>query len=188
MRRLLLAALFFGLATPAFAVPITYVFVQTGQSLPGLTMSASLTIDGTIADLPTINCFPCLAGTVLDFGPLSAFNFHAPPPNTYAATLADLRTQITFPMPVAIPTWSMSPGGISYLDNFRQFRIGFGAAGASLMYVDDLGLAGCFTSTACVVTGDFVATPEPQSLLLLGTGLLVLLVARRARPRVTQTR
>src|SRR6186713_2541854 len=52
-------------ANAAYASPITYKYTQTSTSVPGHQVSATVTIDGTFADLPmvSLDCYfsiPCL--------------------------------------------------------------------------------------------------------------------------------
>ncbi len=182
MRRLLLAAALVCLTTPAYAVPITYQYVQTGASVPGLVINASLTIDGTFADLPTIVCAPCPNGSVFDFNPLKALVVTVPfGIIAHTFTLADFTGQIVFPVPSGSPRWTISPTGISYINLFESFSINLTNG---LIHYDADGMGLCGLTGTCVTSGTFVATPEPETLVLLVTGLAAVCVAhRRSRYR-----
>jgi hypothetical protein len=181
MRRWLALWTFFCVATPVYAVPITYQFVQTGASQPGLKIPASLTIDGTFADLPTISCPGC-APAAFHFQPLVAFTLDLPTGRTY--TLADF---IGAPIPLVVPQWWISPTEIRYFDRFDGFRIDLVAE--SISYSSDT-YAPCFLAP-CVVTGAFTAVPdsgpapvpESSTILLVCTGLAAIHAARRKSSR-----
>jgi len=168
---------FLCVATPAFAVPITYQFVQTGTTLPGLKIPASLTLDGTFADLPTIACSAC-SPSAFDFSPLLALTIDIPTGRTY--TLADFTGA---PAPLVVPQWRISPAEIRFFDSFDSFRIDLVAE--SISYSSD-GYAPCFLAP-CIVTGAFEAVPvsvsepvpEPGTILLVCTGLFAVCAVRR---------
>jgi len=185
VRRWLMLPVFLCGAAPAFAVPITYQFVQSGTSLPGLTIPASLTIDGTFADLPTISCTPC-SPRGFEFGPLSALSVNIPTNITY--TLADF-TGVPLG-PSLVPQWWISPTEIRYFDDFEGFAIDL--VTPSISYSSD-SYAPCFLAP-CIVTGTFeaeraiedapspAAVPEPGTIFLVLTGLVAVL-ARHRNPR-----
>ena len=202
MRRMVVAVAWLLLVTPraASADVITYEFVQTSASLPGLVFDASITIDGTFADLPTINCLTNLfsllppPGCHADLTPLldlevkipgsgsafwlTEFELRVPPPECFTGTISCPAFQY--------PSWSLSPAALMYLSIFTTWGISFDAI-ATIAYGADFGTcAGSYFDTNCTATGVWQAStagaPEPPTVVLFAA-FLTALAWRRAYQR-----
>lgn len=150
----------------------TFVFDQTGSTVPGFVVAASITIDGTLADLPTISNINNPGP--YDFSPLQALDITLPSPEGHY-TLADF----TAPTYVGqFPEWSISPDRIDYLNrtDTTDFTIGGFGTASTIGFVSDGPTIppDCERSAQCIATGNWdpVAAPEPASALLLLAGLL----------------
>ena len=168
----LVAGLWCSAAVSASAT--TFVFDQTGSTVPGFVVSASISIDGTLADLPTIsNSFN---PGPYDLSPLSSFSFVTPSSLEGHFTLADIIAPI--PYPAGFPRWSISPTEISFFnmtDTSDFFIKGFGSVSTIEFESDGPTIpADCMLTGHCIATGswDPVAAPEPASAVLLLAGLL----------------
>lgn len=182
----LAAALCFSVAGSAFAT--TFVFDQTGSTVPGFVVAASLSINGPFADLPMISS--STNPGLYDFSPLSAFNITLPGPvgeNHY--TLADFTAPTHL---LTYPDWSISPAGIDFINvtDTTDFLIG-GFGVASTIGFDSDGPTtptDCMTTGRCISTGNWdpVAAPEPASAVLLLAGLLGAALPLRKRMRAAR--
>lgn len=173
-------------ATPARAYDLT--FHQTSSSVPGLSVSASIDVDG--GPLPTLdNSVP----GPYDFGPLVGFDITIPAIMAHH-TLADFTDEAD---PAFLyPQWSISPAEIQFTDAFatNHFEIDFGSFGApsvpgTISFVtDDMNLEPCVMSGVCYVAGDFIAEgfsiPEPWSANVFGIALLSLGASILSRRRL----
>jgi hypothetical protein len=131
MRRLLAALPALALCAPAHAT--TYQFVTDSTSVPNLHVAAQITIDGTLADLPTLSNYTGNNGPY-NFGALQALDVWAPILSMQHVTLADFtaRTNPAAPGPI----WSISPystpnlftDGIRFHDEWTDadFALDFG--------------------------------------------------------------
>lgn len=161
-----------------FSVPsraTLFVFEQTSATFPNLTVSSSITINGDLSDLPTVNS----RSRPIDFGDLLAFSFAAPGAIAGSYSLSDFVAPPPFRN---FPLWSISPNGINFVDRFdlNDFHIsGFGAVSTITLNTDAPLL--CHRTGACVATGVWEAVPEPASLALFGTGIVAIALARRRR-------
>lgn len=162
----------------------TYDFVLSTSSIADFLPSASITINGTFADLPTLSS---TASLTYDFGALSAFSLTWPTSSGYS--LADF-TCPKFVGTCSIfgdyPRWNISPSGISFInkDDSQDFGINF-ASSATLYANQDNGL--CFMTGLCSASGHWVEDPpalvsEPStSYLILASLLLAFCSNRRQR-------
>lgn len=156
----------------SFAVPARatlFVYDQSSASVPGLSISASLTVNGGLSDLLTMN----QSTAPIDFGNLLAFNLLAPDGVTY--TLANF----VAPSSLGFPLWSISPDGIWFNNTQSDFAISF-AAGTIKFDTDapsnprDCGITG-----RCATAGHWDAIAEPGGTALILTGLSALGLWRR---------
>jgi len=147
-------------ASPARATLLVYE--PTSASPPGLSISASITVNGGLSDLPTVD----QSSTPIDFGNLLAFDLLAPDGATY--TLANF---VAPPVNFNLPMWSISPGGISFFDITDDFIISF-ASGT--IHFDTDAPGDCFLTGTCFTTGNWKVVPEPSSITLILAGLLAL--------------
>lgn len=156
-----------------------FTFSQSSSSFPGLQVQASIDVNGTFADLPTISSslpnpsFGTLLSFSLDqnvFGNPTAFtlsNFITP-----GSGVGDYNN------------WSISPSAIFFsggLFDGDSFSITGLAATTTTIHLDsdDPFNSECFPTGACYVTGTWdsaqIAVPEPASLSLLLLPLVMLL-------------
>ena len=179
------ASIFFSL--PASAT--TFAFIQTGATdisgnpVPGFTVNASITINGTLADLPTI----CNQG----WGSGGCGPGGGDPPPYNFAPLQDLKISwsgggkadlseftaaciVATPLcnDVGYPAWHISPNEIAFTDFTDSFFFdikGFGTASSILVMADgDIEPGICFlTMTHCTGIGDWVSVPEPPTIWLV---------------------
>ena len=168
LHSLCLSGLVFIVASPACATLLVYE--QTSASVPGLSISASMTVDGGLADLPTLN----QSSTPIEFGNLLQFALSAPNGVTY--TLANFVVPSNF----GFPLWSVSPSGIDFIDatDANDFFISF-AAGTIQFDTDGPSDLGCNVTRACVTTGTWKSIAEPSSTALILVGLSALGFWRR---------
>lgn len=151
-------------ASPARATLIVYE--QTSASVPGLSISASMTVNGGLSDLPTLN----QSSTPIDFGNLLGFDLLAPNGVTY--TVADFVAPSAF----GFPLWNISPSGISFIDatDSSDFIISF-ALGTIQFETDGPSTPpDCQRTGACITTGYWSAIAEPSSTALILVGLSAL--------------
>src|SRR5712672_2470661 len=136
----------------------TFIFEQLTVSEPGFSINSSITVNGDLTNLPSINSH----SLPIYFGNLISFYFAAPgmfgPPNqgppfnqgTY--TLAAFTQSNPF-----FPLWSISPDGISFIDRHDANAFSIQALNHSIstIYVnsDHPGDRFCFTTNSCFATG-----------------------------------
>jgi len=155
-------------ASPARAT--LFIYEQTSASVAGLSITASMSINGGISDLPTLN----QSSVPIDFGNLLAFELLAPNGVTY--TLADFVAPFNFDS--QFPQWRISPAEIFFIDAndasdfhvlFEPPTIQFETDGPS--FPPD-----CSRTGECVSTGRWVAAAiaEPSGKTLILIGLLAL--------------
>jgi hypothetical protein len=170
---------------PAPASAALYVFEQEGPSShpDDVSFSASISVDGSLADLPTIwNNQPLTPP--LDFGKLLAFFFSVGETaglDNYDTTLANFTL---LEGGESLPLWSISPLGIMFTEIDYDFLIdGFGPA-STIEFSSDGGP--CFLER-CSATGRWVAAvdvPEPLTIWMLAAGLFLMGAYRvRRMPR-----
>ncbi|HTV44458.1 MAG TPA: hypothetical protein VMF05_04000 [Stellaceae bacterium] len=164
---MLAVGLWCGATVPASAT--TFVFNQTGSTVPGFVVSASISVDGTLADLPSISN---LANSgPYDFSPLSALDIILP---TLGGdyTLADFTSRGAV---LDYPQWSISPSAINFVDQFdaNEFNIAFGAT-STILFESDAPTEPreCHTTGRCIASGTWDPVSEPSSSLLLLAGLI----------------
>ena len=146
-----------------------FVYEQTSASVPGLFISASMSINGGLSDLPTLN----QSSVPIDFGDLLAFELLAPNGVTY--TLNDFVAP--FNLGFQFPQWSISPSGITFVDadDLNDFFVSFAQGTIQFDTDGPSNPPDCSHTGACVSTGHWVASiPEPSSKALMLVGLLVL--------------
>jgi len=155
-----------------------FTFSQSSASIPGLQVQASVDVNGTFANLPSINSNISNP----NFGNLISFSLNQNvfgDPSTF--TLANF-------MNLGFGTndfynWSISPSGINFsggLDDGDSFSIAGLNASATTIHLDSDHpySSNCFLTGACYVTGTWVdppaPIPEPTSLSLLLIPLVLL--------------
>lgn len=162
----------------------TFTFDQLTTSEPGFTVSASITVNGGLSNLPTLSVsvghpLP----TPIDFGNLTAFSIQSngffislPPfPTHIGYTLADF-TNPTGAFPFSPVFWSINPSGITFIDQANDFIITGLNTNFTTIHIDSDSpvLASCLQTGNCFAAGIWV--PEPSSMSLVGAFLLVGLV------------
>ena len=157
-----IAATAFIFPVAAIAVPTTYVFREASSTVPGFEPIASITVNGTLADLPTVtnvgNAGP------YDFGNLSALHFQI---DAFGHTLS-LNNFIT-PQAGGFPEWTISPKLIEFLTPTIAFEFTL-SPGATLT---TRGESPC--GSLCIATGswDAVSVLEPSSLSVFMATLML---------------
>ncbi|MGH7048359.1 MAG: PEP-CTERM sorting domain-containing protein [Stellaceae bacterium] len=151
------------------ALATTFVFDQTGSTVPGFVVSATISVGGTLADLPSIsnqnNPGP------YDFSPLSALDITLP---TLGGdyTLADFTPRGSV---LDYPQWSISRSEISFIDQLdnNEFNIAFGPA-STILFESDAPTEPpeCHFTGRCIASGNWDPVPEPASSLLLLASLI----------------
>jgi hypothetical protein len=157
------------LAAPILApMPVwatTYVYDQTSASVAGLMISASITVDGSLANLPDTSS----TANPIDFGKLQAFAISAPGALARPYALSDFMASRTIPPEVGYPSWAISGGpDISFINDVDtdQFII----TGGSIAINSDYELI-CRVSGECTAQGNWDPVPEPSTLAMLAIGL-----------------
>jgi hypothetical protein len=186
-----------GNARPAHAAPITYQFVQTGATLPGLELHASITLEDPAAGLPTLSCTiqgayspPC---DIDGFGNLLSLTFGRGTAAGFNYSLFDFHTsQLPGGFPFPFLEWSIAPGFIHFNNSMDEFFIyGAGAAGpGSIRLNSDLGTCS-FSGDLCVASGEWTpVTPVPElpTNPAVAAGLMALFLTLRRRRQLRQTR
>ena len=157
----------------AIAVPTTYVFQQTSSNVSDFSAVASVIVNGTLADLPTItnvgNPGP------YDFESLLGLNFQIPGTDFSIG----LNNFIAPTLPGGYPDWTISPSSIDFLTarGLVAFRFTFTPSAAVTT------VSGVPCITVCTANGSWVVdVPEPPSLpvFLFGFGILMALTRKRA--------
>jgi hypothetical protein len=170
------------LVLPVSAWATLFVFEQESASLPGLSVSASITINGGFSDLPTVNSH----SSPIDFGNLLALSFVAPGAIAGTYSLSDFVAPPPFHN---FPLWSINPTRIDFVDalDSNDFHMmGFGAISQITLNTDGPFL--CHRTGACVVTGIWEPAPEPASLALFATGLAAIALVHRRKCSRADTR
>lgn len=162
----------------------TFVFDETGATVPGFVVAASISIDGSLADLPTISNIGNPGP--YNFFPLLAFDITLPSlAGEGHYTLANFSPPQGFPP--EFPRWSISPSGIDYFNatDTSDFSIkGFGALSAIEFESDGpTNPAACEFTGVCIASGHWepVAVAEPAGAGALLAGLLGAVYAVRRR-------
>lgn len=180
-------------ASPMTTDDITYDFIVTAAHISGFNLpqpiAISITIDGSFADLPTVDSRCTVASCPpLTFGNLEALSFDAPTIASF--TLANLIKSCPVGTPTCdpgrFPIWSLSPNGVFYENGTDTYQIAFdfntdpSFEGTSAK----IGADGpnCFGALGtCSYTGYWAAVPEPPSMALLLSGLLAAAMFRRRK-------
>jgi hypothetical protein len=169
-------------AAPARAT--LFIYEQTSASVPGLSITASMSINGGVSDLPTLN----QSSVPIDFGNLLAFELLAPNGMTY--TLADFVAP--FNLDAQFPQWRISPGEIFFIDanDSSDFHVLFGPG--TIQFDTDRPSVppDCSQTGACVSTGHWTAAaiPEPSGPALVLFGLFALFLVVGHSPLQTTAR
>ena len=163
------AVTLFGLL-PVPASATLFVYDQMSASVPNLTISASITVDGGLGDLPSLD----QDSIPLDFGDLLAFSLRAPDGKTY--TLGNFSAP--FSPGFQFPQWAISPDGIFFNDSESDFASDFGLGTIRFETDRPSNPAACRTTGICVTTGRWDPVPEPSGGALLVVGLLGIVFAR----------
>lgn len=161
----------------------TFTFVQTQSNVAGYEVDASISINGTLADLPTIcNLSRCenpqLTGPY-NFSPMLAFTLtSSEPPPLQPISLDDFTEACLNVMTckfVGFPDWGVSPQSIFFVDGIDQNEIkitGFGQT-SSIAVLSDF--SGPCPGGGCVVFGYWEPVPEPASAPLLLSGMIAVI-------------
>jgi hypothetical protein len=176
-------AIFLGVVLGAAPASATlFVFDQTSTTVPGLSVTASISVqDGDFSGIPTISTLigsptPTLP---IDFGTLLAFDLRSLGP---AFVTGDI-SQFYACVQCLGPYWLISPGGFINFGccNTENYMIeGFGRD--STIQVDsDAGPCHEDSNPVCIVTGNWDPVPEPSTIwvLVMGLGLMGWMAGRR---------
>ena len=171
-----------GMTATVHAEPITYQFVQTGATLPGLNLHASITLEDPLGGLPTLSCTlsagqyspPC---PIDDFGNILALTFDRGASLAGHYSLFDFHTSNPGPFPFAFLSWSISPTLISFNNSIDDFLIsGAGTAGpGSIRLRSDVGTCSQGSpggGDLCIATGEWTPVPEPPTAIAIAIGIL----------------
>jgi hypothetical protein len=170
-----------GMAATVHAEPITYLFVQTGATVPWLNLHASITLEDPSGGVPTLSCTlsagqyspPC---PIDDFGNILTLTFDRGAALGSHYSLFDFHTSNPGPFPFAFLDWSISPTLIYFNNSLDQFFIyGAGTAGAgSIRLNSDLGTCstGVPPTDLCIATGAWTPVPEPPTAIAIALGIL----------------
>jgi MYXO-CTERM domain-containing protein len=171
-----------------------FTFSQSTASIPGLQVQASVEVNGTFANLPTISS--SLPNP--DFGNLISFSLSQNAfgnPSTF--TLANFMSPGYGANDYF--NWSISPGGIFFsggIGDGDSFEITGLTSNLATIHLDSDNpyISSCFNSGTCYTTGTWIdppaaSVPEPTSLsLLLPLVMLLGLVSWRIRRRAVRSR
>jgi len=170
-----------GTAATVQAEPITYQFVQTGATVPGLNLHASITLEDPLGSVPTLSCTlafgqyspPC---PIEDFGNILALTFDRGTSAASHYSLFDFHTSNPGPFPFPFLSWSISPTLIHLNNSLDEFFIyGAGTAGpGSIRLNSDLGACstGVPPTDLCIATGEWTPVPEPATAVATALGIL----------------
>jgi hypothetical protein len=184
---LISGVIFFGLSLSSIPASATvFVFNQTATTVPGFSVTGSISIDGGIGDLPTINSHQ---SPPVNFGNLLAFELYAGAVSYGLGAFTPVcGTGSDLDCGDNTPIWDISPGGINFygFQGSSEFSItGFGAASTVQFGDDNLGAICSHPSEEgiCIATGNWDSVPAPASLPLFvtGLGLMGWLVWRKKR-------
>lgn len=156
-------------STPALAT--IYVYDQTSASVPGLLISASITVNGDLSNLPHTSS----TSNPIDFGNLLAFALSAPNALGISYTLSEFVAPQTIGPDMGFPKWTIDPGpNISFIsgNDLDQFTI----MGGNIAINSDYD-AICPTTGACTAHGNWDPVSEPPSLAMLAVGAIWLSAA-----------
>jgi PEP-CTERM motif len=181
------AAIFLGLfltAAPAFAT--LFVFHQTSAIPTGAKVVASISINGSLSDLPTITMECCTIeppSSPIDFGNLLAFDLQTV---GFEYTLSDFKPACFVGPDCLYGSWSISPTEIDFGDTSDDFHISLSGSPATIIYNSDALLGFCpetGPSYSCEATGTWDPVPEPATnwVFMTGLGLMGLLAWRNRR-------
>jgi hypothetical protein len=169
----------------------TFVFDETGSTVPGFVVAASISIDGSPADLPMISNIGNPGP--YNFSPVLAFDITLPAVVDQGQYSLANFTAEGIP-PFDFPRWTISPAGVTYYNatDTSEFVItGFGALSTIAFESDGpTNPPNCEVAGACVASGhwDPVATAEPAGATLLLAGALGAVAALRRRNRLAPRR
>lgn len=149
-----------------------FVFHQTSTTVTDLVVSSSITINGSLSDLPTISCNGTCTENPIDFGNLVGLSLSQ---NAFQRqfSLGDFFAP-TNPSEFPYPMWYISPTAIDIIDvsDSDQFDIaGLGANSTIYVASDETGNPNCGESGRCHVTGYWALVSESSSAILLMTSL-----------------
>ena len=169
----------------AYAIPTTFVFQTSSVSVPGFDPTATITINGTFADLPTLandNQRNPIPGP-FNFGNLLGLSFEYPNPGVPFLPIEHFNlndfTEARFVGSHELPLWSISPNRITFLNYENGFV--FDLSGSTILAADDQSGIICSQSGGCVAQGSWAAVPEPSTISLLAIGLAVFSAAKLRR-------
>jgi hypothetical protein len=155
------------LASPASAT--VFVYEQTATTIPGVVVSAAITVNGNLSDLPTVSSL----SNPIAFGNLLAFDFSAPDALSSSYALPDFVAGQPASSPNAgFPAWSIMPGpDISFINvaDTDEFIIDGGQISINSDFAGLCGVTG-----ACRTSGSWDPVSEPSTAALLAVGLFFL--------------
>jgi len=165
-------------ASTASATSTTYIWHQTGASVPDLTVDAYFTlIDGQ--PFPSIDSNN---NPPFDFGGLIAFHM-----NSFAALGGVDLSDFIAPCSAGdsgclegYPTWGLAFGSMAFTDNFDSYNY--------LWTEDEIDVFSDYSFCGsrdgypiCSVTGYFAPAPEPVTLAMFGAGLASIALYKRKK-------